>query len=243
MALKSINILQLTLNLLCQSGGHYHKLLIVHLLHMYVHRIVHMCHYCYGLSTMKNKTNNFSHRVLQSRYSTNKLFLAERDLQKSWVEFHSDPKSILKHFYASNIWFQSEENCQCWAKVFAFRLHNISFYIFIFRESIFLKDEHDHIFSCTWNIFFFQKHTQQYIYVFLKYLWRVQTDRWSSPNEPGVDVKITIFCDFSQFSEKQLSFFSKYQCYDQLFCIIYVCFESKTPIFSQNVSAKIFKKL
>jgi hypothetical protein len=36
---------------------------------------------------------------------------------------------------------------------------------------------------------------------------------------PGVDVMITIFCDFRQFSAKKLAFFVKNQCYDQNFCI------------------------
>jgi hypothetical protein len=38
---------------------------------------------------------------------------------------------------------------------------------------------------------------------------------------PGVDVVITIFGDFGQFSAKKSDF-----------CIIWLCFESKTPIFS-----------
>jgi hypothetical protein len=33
---------------------------------------------------------------------------------------------------------------------------------------------------------------------------------------PGVDVMITIFCDFCQFSAKKIGFF-KNQCYDQIF--------------------------
>jgi hypothetical protein len=32
----------------------------------------------------------------------------------------------------------------------------------------------------------------------------------------------------------------KYQCYDHIFVKICLCFQSKTPIFSLNVSAKIF---
>jgi hypothetical protein len=34
---------------------------------------------------------------------------------------------------------------------------------------------------------------------------------------PGVDVMITIFCDFRQFLAKKLAFFIKNQCYDQNF--------------------------
>jgi hypothetical protein len=34
---------------------------------------------------------------------------------------------------------------------------------------------------------------------------------------PGVDVMITIFCDFRQFSPKKIGVFLKNQCYDQSF--------------------------
>jgi hypothetical protein len=34
---------------------------------------------------------------------------------------------------------------------------------------------------------------------------------------PGVDVMITIFCDFWQFSAKKIGVFLKNQCYDQNF--------------------------
>jgi hypothetical protein len=34
---------------------------------------------------------------------------------------------------------------------------------------------------------------------------------------PGVDVMITIFCDFSQFSAEKICVFLKYQCYDHFF--------------------------
>jgi hypothetical protein len=37
---------------------------------------------------------------------------------------------------------------------------------------------------------------------------------------PGVDVMITILCDFLQFSAKKICVFLKNQCYDQNFCII-----------------------
>jgi hypothetical protein len=42
---------------------------------------------------------------------------------------------------------------------------------------------------------------------------------------PGVDVMITIFCDFPQFSAKKLAFFLKNQCFDQFFSKIWLCFE------------------
>jgi hypothetical protein len=51
-----------------------------------------------------------------------------------------------------------------------------------------------------------------------------------SPNL-GVDVAITIFCSFRQFSAKELAFFSKTQCYDQNFAYLSL-FRVKNAIFS-----------
>jgi hypothetical protein len=56
---------------------------------------------------------------------------------------------------------------------------------------------------------------------------------------PGADVMITIFCDFSQFSAKKFAFFLNTNVMIIVFKI-WLCFESKTPIFSLNFSAKIF---
>jgi hypothetical protein len=47
---------------------------------------------------------------------------------------------------------------------------------------------------------------------------------------------------FTHFRLKKLAFFSKNRCYDHNFCKNYLCFASKTPIFSLNFSAKIFLK-
>jgi hypothetical protein len=59
----------------------------------------------------------------------------------------------------------------------------------------------------------------------------------------GVDVMITIFCDFPQFSAKKLAFFFNTNVMINFFKI-WLCFElKKTPIFSLNFMAKIFKKL
>jgi hypothetical protein len=58
--------------------------------------------------------------------------------------------------------------------------------------------------------------------------------------ESGVDVMITIFCDFCQFSAKKWRFL-KNQYYDQIFGIIWLCYESKTPIFSQFFGENILK--
>jgi hypothetical protein len=41
---------------------------------------------------------------------------------------------------------------------------------------------------------------------------------------------ITIFCEFRQFSAKKWRFSQKPMLWSQ-FCIIWLCFESKTPIF------------
>jgi hypothetical protein len=59
---------------------------------------------------------------------------------------------------------------------------------------------------------------------------------------PGVDVMITIPCDFCQFSAKKISVFLKNQCYDQIFAKTSCTWSKKTPIFLLNFSAKIFKK-
>jgi hypothetical protein len=58
--------------------------------------------------------------------------------------------------------------------------------------------------------------------------------------KPGVDVMITIFGDFSQFSAKKIGVFLKYQCYDQLFSKFSFVLSQKTPIFLQNFFAKFF---
>jgi hypothetical protein len=58
----------------------------------------------------------------------------------------------------------------------------------------------------------------------------------------GVDVMITIFCDFRQFSAKNGGFLKK-QCYHKIFeYIIWLCFEKKNPIFRRFFWAKIFLK-
>jgi hypothetical protein len=56
---------------------------------------------------------------------------------------------------------------------------------------------------------------------------------------PGVNVMITIFCDFRQFSAKKWSFSQKPLLWSK-FCIIQLCFESQTLIFAKFL-AKIFK--
>jgi hypothetical protein len=48
--------------------------------------------------------------------------------------------------------------------------------------------------------------------------------------QSGVDVVITIFCDFRQFSVTKWRFSQKTNVMIK-FCIIYLCFGSKTPIF------------
>jgi hypothetical protein len=60
--------------------------------------------------------------------------------------------------------------------------------------------------------------------------------------ESGVDVMITIFCDFSQFSAKKLAFFSKTNVMINFFSKFSFVLSQKTPIFSQKFSAKILKK-
>jgi hypothetical protein len=59
---------------------------------------------------------------------------------------------------------------------------------------------------------------------------------------PGADVILTIFGDIRQFSAKKLAFFSDTNVMITFFCKIAFCFESETPIFLLNFSAKMFKK-
>jgi hypothetical protein len=54
---------------------------------------------------------------------------------------------------------------------------------------------------------------------------------------PGVDVMISIFCDFLRKNWR----FSQNQCYDQT-CMILLCFETKTPTFFAEIFGEnIFK--
>jgi hypothetical protein len=52
---------------------------------------------------------------------------------------------------------------------------------------------------------------------------------------------ITILGDFFQFSAEKIGVFIKYQCYDQIILKFGFVLSKKTPIFSLNFSAKIFK--
>jgi hypothetical protein len=54
---------------------------------------------------------------------------------------------------------------------------------------------------------------------------------------PGVDVMITIFSDFCQFSVKNGAFLKK-QCYDQTFAKTSISLSKKTPTLSPKFSAK-----
>jgi hypothetical protein len=56
----------------------------------------------------------------------------------------------------------------------------------------------------------------------------------------GVDVMITIFCDFSQFSAKN-GVFLKYQCYDQLFSKFSFVLSQKRQFFAKNFAENILK--
>jgi hypothetical protein len=59
---------------------------------------------------------------------------------------------------------------------------------------------------------------------------------------PGVDVIISIFCDFRQFSGKKLAFFSKTNVMIKIFAKTSSSLSKKTPIFSLHFLPKIFKK-
>jgi hypothetical protein len=59
-------------------------------------------------------------------------------------------------------------------------------------------------------------------------------------SRPGVDVMITIFCNFWQFSEKKLAFSQNTMLWSK-FCMIYLCFESKKPFFCWIFRRKYLK--
>jgi hypothetical protein len=58
---------------------------------------------------------------------------------------------------------------------------------------------------------------------------------------PGVDVMITIFCDFSQFSAKKLAFCLNANVMINFFQNLALA-RVKNAIFSQKISAEILKK-
>jgi hypothetical protein len=53
----------------------------------------------------------------------------------------------------------------------------------------------------------------------------------TNPKRSGVDVMITIFCDFPQFSAKEIGVFLKYQCYDQFFSTFSFVLSQKRQFF------------
>jgi hypothetical protein len=72
-------------------------------------------------------------------------------------------------------------------------------------------------------------------------LWRRRWPLNANTMTAGVDFRITIFCNFWQFSAKKLAFYSKTNVIIEIFAYFsFTYFESKTPIFSLNFSAKIF---
>jgi hypothetical protein len=60
-------------------------------------------------------------------------------------------------------------------------------------------------------------------------------------DQPGVDVMITIFCDFLTISGEKIGAFLKNQCYDHIF-EKYSFFLSQKRQFFADFLAKIFKK-
>jgi hypothetical protein len=58
---------------------------------------------------------------------------------------------------------------------------------------------------------------------------------------PGVDVMITIFCDFWQFSAKKIGVFLKNQCYDQLFSKIGSFWDKNANFFAEFFGENILK--
>jgi hypothetical protein len=58
--------------------------------------------------------------------------------------------------------------------------------------------------------------------------------RSTAEQMPGVDVMITIFCDFCQFSAKKIGVFLKNQCYDNNFLRFLTIFGEKIGVFLKN---------
>jgi hypothetical protein len=87
------------------------------------------------------------------------------------------------------------------------------------------------IFSTPWDVLLFADLAQTDQILALKSLVLVNL-LWKHFLQPGIDVMITIFCDFRQFSAKKIGVFLKNQWLWSKFCIFQLCFESKTPIFS-----------
>jgi hypothetical protein len=74
----------------------------------------------------------------------------------------------------------------------------------------------------TWSPTHFCQNNCIYLPV-VKKIFTKSTRRKSSPSrqkfaQSGVDVMITIFGDFRQFSAEKIGVFLKNQCYDQIFC-------------------------
>jgi hypothetical protein len=64
---------------------------------------------------------------------------------------------------------------------------------------------------------------------------------WADRAAPGVDVMITIFCDFLTIFGKKLAFFSKNQCYDQNFAYFSFVLSQKHQFFCRIFRRKYFK--
>jgi hypothetical protein len=58
---------------------------------------------------------------------------------------------------------------------------------------------------------------------------------------PGVDVMITIFCDFRQFFRKKIGVFLKNQCYDQNFAYFTFVLSQKRQFFAEFFGENILK--
>jgi hypothetical protein len=84
----------------------------------------------------------------------------------------------------------------------------------------------------------------KYLYSDLLYFEIVNNDfskKSLQNHRTGVDVMITIFCDFCQFSAKKLVFFSKTNVMIKILHN-FALFKSKMQVFLLNFSPKIFKK-
>jgi hypothetical protein len=73
----------------------------------------------------------------------------------------------------------------------------------------------------------------------------IGSDCWQpegkSGSNPGVDVMITIFCDFSQFSAKKIGVFLKYQYCDHIFSKFAFVSSQKRQFFREIIWRKYFQ--
>jgi hypothetical protein len=93
------------------------------------------------------------------------------------------------------------------------------------------------------NVGFMRSKKLQKAMLHLTQFWFINSHRKCfTKSTSGVDVMITMFGDFCQFSAQKIGVFSKKQCYVNIFAKTGSIFESKTPIFSPNIFGENIQK-